>query len=64
MSVQSVETTRNYLNDSYGIKSWLLTNDHKRIGLLYMVSLTLMFFIGGTMAVLMRIELLTPQGDV
>jgi cytochrome c oxidase subunit 1 len=54
----------NYLTESYGIRSWLLTTDHKRIALLYMISLTLMFFIGGLMAVLMRLELLTPQGDL
>ncbi|MFL6537604.1 MAG: cytochrome c oxidase subunit I, partial [Chthoniobacterales bacterium] len=38
--------------------------DHKRIALLYMVSITLFFFIGGAAATLMRIELLTPQGDL
>src|SRR5690242_2075081 len=55
---------RDYLNVSYGVRSWLLTTDHKRIGLIYMVSLTLMFFVGGLMAVLMRLELLTPPGDL
>ena len=30
------ESGVNYLNASYGIKSWLLTTDHKRIGLLYL----------------------------
>ena len=38
----------NYLNASYGISSWLLTKDHKRIGLLYLGSITFMFFVGGT----------------
>ncbi len=56
--------TKNYLNISYGVKSWLLTTDHKRIALLYMVSITLMFLIGGIMAMLMRLELLTPEGDL
>jgi cytochrome c oxidase subunit 1 len=60
----SVEAERDYLNVAYGVRSWLLTTDHKRIGLLYMVSLTLMFFVGGFMAVLMRLELLTPAGDL
>ncbi len=64
MSVDGSESERDYLNVSYGVRSWLLTTDHKRIGLLYMVSLTLMFFVGGFMAVLMRLELLTPQGDL
>ena len=26
-----------YLNDGYGVRSWLLTRDHKRIALLYLV---------------------------
>jgi cytochrome c oxidase subunit I len=51
-----------YLNASYGIKSWLLTTDHKRIALLYLVSITLFFFIGGIYAALIRLELLTPYG--
>ena len=59
-----VETRVNYLNVSYGIKSWLLTKDHKRIGLLYLASITLFFFLGGTFAVLIRLELLTPKGDL
>ncbi len=56
------ESGVNYLNASYGIKSWLLTQDHKRIGLLYLASITLMFFVGGTAAVLMRLNLIEPQG--
>ena len=54
----------NYLNAGYGLKSWLLTTDHKRIALLYLVSITLFFFLGGLFAVLIRLELLTPQGDL
>jgi len=54
----------NYLNVSYGVRSWLLTTDHKRIGLLYLVSITLFFFLGGAFAVLIRLNLLTPQGDL
>lgn len=53
-----------YLNASYGLKSWLLTKDHKRIGLLYLATVTLFFFIGGAFATLIRFELLTPQGDL
>jgi cytochrome c oxidase subunit I len=53
-----------YLNESYGIGSWLLTRDHKRIGLLYLISVTFFFAIGGLMAVLMRLELATPEGDL
>jgi cytochrome c oxidase subunit 1 len=54
----------NYLNISYGVKSWLLTTDHKRIALLYMGSITLMFALGGIFAALIRLELVTPPGDM
>ncbi len=53
-----------YLNSGYGVKSWLLTKDHKRIALLYLVSITLFFFLGGVFALLIRLELLTPTGDL
>jgi len=52
----------NYLNVEHGWKSWLFTTDHKRIAFLYLISITLMFFVGGTMAVLFRINLLEPEG--
>ncbi len=55
---------KNYLTENYGIWSWLLTRDHKRIGLLYMVAVTFFFFVGGAAATLMRLELMTPQGDL
>jgi cytochrome c oxidase subunit 1 len=54
----------NYLNTDLSLKSWLLTTDHKRIGLLYLVSITCFFFIGGFFALLIRLELLTPAGDM
>jgi cytochrome c oxidase subunit 1 len=57
-----VRAPRNYLNEDYGWKSWLFTLDHKRIALLYLVSITFFFVIGGSFAVLMRIHLVEPQG--
>ncbi len=56
--------TSNYLTNGQTIKSWLLTLDHKRIALLYLVSISFMFVVGGMAASMVRIELLTPQGDV
>src|SRR5438045_5916525 len=53
-----------YLNSSYGVKSWFLTGDHKRIAMMYVVSISLMFLLGGTFASLVRLELLTPQADL
>jgi len=60
---QTIETP-NYLNAEYGWKSWLLTTDHKRIALLYLISISVMFALGGVFAMLIRLELLTPEGDL
>jgi cytochrome c oxidase subunit 1 len=60
----AVHPREHYLNVDYGIRSWLLTTDHKRIGILYMISITVMFFIGGFFATLIRLELMTPAGDL
>ncbi len=53
-----------YLNVDYGVRSWLLSVDHKRIALLYLASITLMFLLGSIFALLVRLELLTPAGDL
>ena len=58
------ERRLHYLNVSYGIKSWLFTTDHKRIAWLYLLGITLFFFLGGLFATLLRVELLTPHGDL
>src|SRR5213083_441267 len=54
----------NYLNAEHGLKSWLLTKDHKRIALLYLGAISFFFFIGSLYAMAIRLELLTPQGDL
>jgi cytochrome c oxidase subunit 1 len=59
-----IESRVHYLNASYGIKSWLLTTDHKRIALLYLASITFFFFVGGAAAVLMRLNLISPGGAI
>ncbi|GAI57704.1 unnamed protein product, partial [marine sediment metagenome] len=53
---------KSYLNQTYGIRSWLLTVDHKRIALLYLASVTFFFFIGGFFAMMIRLHLMTPNG--
>ena len=58
----AVMPARHYLNEQRGIKSWLLTTDHKRIGLLYLFSITAFFFLGGFFALLIRLQLLSPEG--
>lgn len=57
-------TREHYLNVSFGWRSWLFTTDHKRVGLLYLISITLFFFLGGAFATMVRLELLTPAGDL
>ncbi len=54
----------NYLTTKRGMRSWLLTTDHKRIALLYTFSVTFFFLIGGIFALIMRLELLTPETDL
>jgi len=63
-TVVAVPVETNYLTEKQGILSWLLTTDHKRIGLLYFFSVTAFFFVGGFFAVLMRLHLLTPHGII
>jgi cytochrome c oxidase subunit I len=53
-----------YLNASYGWRSWLFTTDHKRIAWLYLLAITCFFFVGGTAATLMRLNLIEPQGSL
>ncbi|HVT46733.1 MAG TPA: cytochrome c oxidase subunit I [Vicinamibacterales bacterium] len=53
-----------YLGAPYGLKSWLFTKDHKRIAILYLISVTIFFVIGGLFAAGIRAELLTPEGDL
>ena len=53
---------KNYLNQETTIKSWLLTMDHKRIGLMYLFAIMFFFAVGGFFALMIRLELLTPLG--
>jgi cytochrome c oxidase subunit 1 len=59
-----VYPAHNYLSNGHGLKSWLLTKDHKRIAVLYLISISLFFFLGSLFAVGIRLELATPQGDL
>lgn len=59
-SAHSHHAGSNYLNHGKGIMSWLGTLDHKRIGLMYLWTVLLFFFIGGVAALLVRYELIAP----
>ncbi len=58
MSAQAKQ--ENYLNAKHTVASWLFSLDHKRIALLYLLTILLFFVLGGIAAVLFRVELLTP----
>jgi cytochrome c oxidase subunit 1 len=60
----TAESRVTYLNVNHTVRSWLLTLDHKRIGLLYLFAISFFFFIGGIYATLIRLELVTPKGDL
>jgi cytochrome c oxidase subunit 1 len=49
-----------YINVAYSVRSWVLTTDHKRIGVMYLVSTIVMLAIGGTFALILRTEHLSP----
>ncbi len=53
-----------YLRAGHSLHSWLFTTDHKRIAILYLLSITFFFFVGGSAAALLRIDLLTPEADL
>jgi cytochrome c oxidase subunit 1 len=66
MTEKSVATAlpeHHYLNQGHGLGSWLLTRDHKRIAIMYLITISVFFFIGGLFAIGIRLELATPQGD-
>jgi cytochrome c oxidase subunit 1 len=60
----TVATRPDYLENGHTWQSWLLTRDHKRIALLYLAGITAFFALGGVFALLIRLELMTPRGDL
>lgn len=52
----------NYLTHGRGVSTWIFTLDHKRIGVMYLISVLVAFFLGGLFAMLIRVQLLTPTG--
>jgi len=54
----------NFLTNGFTLKSWLLTKDHKRIAIMYLITISLFFMAGGLYASAIRLELLTPETDL
>ena len=61
ISADRPRPAKNYLNETTGIWSWMSTVDHKRIGIMYLVGVSVAFLIGGIFALLVRLALLNPQ---
>jgi cytochrome c oxidase subunit 1 len=53
---------KNFLNCSSGFLSWAGTLDHKRIGIMYLIGVSLAFLAGGLFALLVRLHLWKPEG--
>ncbi|MFK7734965.1 MAG: cbb3-type cytochrome c oxidase subunit I [Pirellulaceae bacterium] len=63
LSPEEREAKENFLVNTKGFLSWALTLDHKRIGLMYLVGVMSAFFIAGMLALLIRLELMTPNNN-
>src|SRR5581483_8787210 len=59
-----IEAHENYLTVAHGVASWLLTKDHKRIAILYLITVTFMFLLGGIAITIVRLNLMTPDGGL
>ena len=64
MSSAAIASHESYLSSGWNWWSWLTTLDHKRIGILYVVTITLLFGIGGAAAAMIRLDLLTPHSQL
>jgi len=63
-TTHSTHPEKDFLEDGNGIMDWIYTVDHKRIGLMYLWSILLFFFVGGMFAMLVRTQLLSPKGSI
>ena len=52
-----------YLEDGHTLWSWLTSTDHKRIAILYAISITVFFFVGAISIAIVRVELFNPNGQ-
>jgi len=61
---ENIASHESYLSSGWNWRSWLLTLDHKRIGILYVIAITMLFGIGGSAAAMIRLDLLTPHSQL
>ena len=55
-------TRRDYLHTDHTLRSWLVTTDHKRIAILFAITITFFFFLAGIAIAIDRVELFSPNG--
>lgn len=55
---------RTYLNHENSVWEWLTTKDHKKIGIMYLVSLAVVFLVAGLLAMAVRLELMSPDFSI
>ena len=60
----TIDRPQDYLHDEHTLRSWLFTLDHKRIGILYLISITGFFVLGSIAAGLIRLSLIVPNGSI
>ncbi len=59
-STRESKPALHYLNHDKRIMSWIYTVDHKRIGLMYLATISIVFLVAGVLALLVRTELIAP----
>ncbi|HEX2944117.1 MAG TPA: cbb3-type cytochrome c oxidase subunit I [Rhodopila sp.] len=59
-----IDVPDDYLHSEQSLWSWFVTTDHKRIGILYLVSITGFFILGSIAAGLVRLSLVVPDGEI
>jgi len=64
MSAIAATGRPSFLEEGFSLSSWLFTRDHKRIAILYAITITAFFFVGGAAAAMMRLNLMNPQGTL
>ncbi len=64
MTTHVATEEKNYLQEGHTLASWLLTKDHKRIAILYLISVSFFFFVGSIAAMMVRLELTSPRGTL
>jgi cytochrome c oxidase subunit 1 len=53
-----------FYSGKQSLRGWLFTRDHKRIAILYTLSVTLFFLLGGAAAAMIRYDLIVPSGEL